>query len=102
MRVKINRDVCTAQLAYCEQCLGKFLREPLGYERHCFEEIVDDGQEDLTIELTSEDNHVVLVLNERERLLAATEGWSYFAGFEPAMYRDHLAESKRDARKSVE
>lgn len=102
MRVKINRDVCVAQLAYCEQCLGKFLREPLGYERHCFEELVEDGKEDLTIELYSEDNHVVLVLNEEQRLEAAAEGWSYFAGFEPPMYRDHLAESKREARKPRE
>ncbi len=88
MRVKIDRDVCTAQLAFCERCLGKFLQEPLGYERHCFEEIVDDGQEDLTIEIVSGEDHVVLVLDEAQRLQAAKEGWSFFVPFLPAMYRN--------------
>lgn len=88
MRVKINRDTCTAQLAFCEQCLGKFLREPMGYERHCFEELEDDGKEELTLEITSNDYHTVLVLNEEQRLLAAIEGWSYFVDFLPSMYRD--------------
>ncbi len=88
MRVKINRDVCTAHLAFCEQCLGKFLREPMGYERHCFEEIADDSSEDLTIEIISGDHRTVLVLDEEQRLLAATEGWSYFVDFLPPMYRD--------------
>jgi hypothetical protein len=37
MRVKINRNICPAHLVFCERCLGKFLRYPLGYERRCFE-----------------------------------------------------------------
>ncbi len=95
MRVKIDRDVCTAQLAFCEQCLGKFLREPMGYERHCFEEIVDDGKEELTIELVSGGHSTVLTLNEEERLLAATEGWSFFVDFIPPMYRDDPAQKQK-------
>ena len=91
MRVSIKRDVCTAQLAFCEQCLGKFLREPMGYERHCFEEIVDDGSDLLTVEIDSGGHKTVLVLSEEERLQAATEGWSYFVDFIPPIYRDDLA-----------
>ncbi len=94
MRVKINRDVCTAQLAFCEQCLGKFLREPMGYERHCFEEIVDDHKDELTIELISEDHTETLVLDEAQRKLAATEGWSFFVNFVPSFYRDQNADKK--------
>ena len=82
MYVKINRDVCPAYLAFCEQCLGKFLREPLGYERRCFMELRDDGQEALTIELHSGDYDTVIVLeNEEERRLVAGEGWSHFVDF---------------------
>lgn len=95
MRVKINRDVCPAHLAFCERCLGQFLKEPLGYERRCFEELVDDGSEDLTIELHSTTHDVVLILNPQERELVAGEGWSYFAGFTPAMYRNDLARAKK-------
>ena len=46
MRVKINRNLCGAHLAFCERCLGQFLKYPMGYERQCFEELVDDGRED--------------------------------------------------------
>jgi hypothetical protein len=91
MRVKIDRNVCTAQLAFCERCLGKFLREPMGYERHCFEEIVDDGKPELTIEILTGDHRTVLVLSEEERLQAAAQGWSFFVDFIPPMYRDGLA-----------
>ncbi|MBN2472578.1 MAG: hypothetical protein JXN59_17765 [Anaerolineae bacterium] len=87
MYVKINRDVCDAQLAFCERCLGKFLREPMGYERHCFDEIVDDGKDEVTIEIHSGENQTVLVLTEEQRLQAAQEGWSFFVDFIPDMYR---------------
>lgn len=93
MRVKINRDVCTAQLAFCERCLGKMLREPMGYERHCFEEIIeDDDSELLTLEITSGGNHTVVTLDEEQRLVAAAEGWSYFVDFIPDMYRTDKAD----------
>lgn len=95
MRVKINRDVCPAHLAFCERCLGQFLKEPLGYERRCFEELVDDGQEDLTIELHSKGHDVVLVLTPEQRRMVAGEGWSHFAGFMPDMYRNELAQAKK-------
>lgn len=88
MRVKINRDVCPAHLAFCELCLGKFLHEPLGYERRCFEELEDDGEELLTIELHSGRHDLVLKLTPEERAMAAGEGWSYFAGFDVPMYRN--------------
>jgi hypothetical protein len=87
MRVKINRDVCSAHLAFCEACLGRFLREPLGYERRCFEELEDDGKEELTIELHSAGHDVVLVLDEETRKLAAGEGWTFFVDFAPSIYR---------------
>jgi hypothetical protein len=93
MRVKIDRDVCPAHLAFCEQCLGKFLREPLGYERRCFLELEDDKKDDLTVELHSGTHDVVLVLNEEERRLVAGEGWSYFVDFDPPMYRNHPPKS---------
>jgi hypothetical protein len=92
MRVKINRDLCIAGLSYCERCLGRFLLYPMGYERRCFEELVDDGQEDLTIELHSGDNDVVLVLNEEQRKMASADGWASVVEFAVPMYRDQHKE----------
>ena len=88
MRVKINRNVCPAQLAFCERCLGRFLLYPMGYERRCFEELEDDGKEELTIQLHSGDVDRVLTLNEEQRRMMAGEGWSAFVDFDVHMYRN--------------
>jgi hypothetical protein len=92
MRVKINRDLCQAQLAFCERCLGQFLKHPMGYEKRCFEELEDDNSELLTIEMYSDNNRVVLVLDEEQRLLMAGEGWATFVDFVVPMYRDKQTE----------
>lgn len=88
MRVKINRNACDAHLAFCERCLGQFLKYPMGYERMCFEELEDDGSEDLTLELHTGDKDVTLVLNEEQRKIMAAEGWAYFVDFAVPMYRE--------------
>lgn len=92
MRVKINRNVCDAQLAFCERCLGQFLKYPMGYERQCFELLEDDGQEELTIELRTGDHTVTLRLDDEERLLLANEGWASFVDFDVPMYREKTEE----------
>lgn len=97
MRVKINRDVCEAHLAFCERCLGQFLKYPMGYERMCFEEIEEDGSDDLTIELQSDGNEQTFVLNEEERQTVAAEGWAYFADFPVPMYRVRKGDVRKPA-----
>jgi hypothetical protein len=92
MRVKINRDLCQAHLAFCERCLGQFLKYPMGYERHCFTELEDDHSDLLTIELHSAGHDVVLVLDEEQRRLIAGEGWAHFVDFPVSMYRDQQPE----------
>jgi hypothetical protein len=76
MYVKLNRDVCGHEIATCERCFGRFLLYPMGYERQCFEEIVDDGSDLLTIDIHSGDKDYHLVLDEKERKLLAAEGWA--------------------------
>lgn len=98
MRVKINRNVCPAHLAFCERCLGRFLLYPMGYERRCFEELEDDGKEDLTLELKSGDNEIVLVLDEAQRKEMAGEGWAYFVDFAVPMYRDDVAKTLHEPK----
>lgn len=88
MYVKINRNVCDHQLPICERCLGKFLTNPMGYERQCFEEIRDDGSDMLTLDIHTGEHNVHLELNESQRLLMAGEGWSKFMDFAVEMYRE--------------
>ncbi len=97
MYVKINRNVCPSHLAFCERCLGQFLKYPLGYERRCFEELVDDGKSELTIDLTTGEQHVVLTLNEEQRNLLACEGWATLVDFAVPMYRDDVARRQRES-----
>jgi hypothetical protein len=94
MRVKINRDVCPANLAYCERCLGQFLKYPMGYERRCFEELEDDGEDLLTIELHTGNHDIVLKLDEEQRRLMAGDGWAYFVDFGVPMYRESPSPSR--------
>ena len=89
MHVKINRDVCPAHIAFCERCLGQFLRYPLGYERRCFEVLDDDQSDILTIDLHSGDQDRTLALDEAQRLAMAGDGWSAFVDFHVPMYRNH-------------
>lgn len=96
MRVRVNRDWCSAPLSFCERCLGRFLEYPLGYERRCFDELEDDGKEELTLEVHSGEHSVTLVLNEEERKLLAGEGWAYFVDFPVPMYRDDKTQYSRE------
>src|SRR5215475_14340516 len=97
MRVKINRNVCSAHLAFCERCLGQFLKHPLGYERRCFVELEDDHSDTLMIELQSSDNVRVLRLDAEQRRMLAGTGWSAFVDFDVPMYRD--TNTKHDLNK---
>lgn len=88
MKVQINRDVCPAHLAFCERCLGKFLVNPLGYERRCFELLEEDGSDILTIDLHTGSHDITLELDEEQRRMAAGEGWASFVDFNVPQYRE--------------
>lgn len=94
MYVKINRNYCDHQLAVCEQCLGKFLANPMGYERQCFEEIRDDGSPLLTIDLHTEERDIRLELTDEQRTLMAGEGWAKFLKLAVPMFRDKADDPK--------
>lgn len=94
MYVKINRNVCGHQLPVCERCLGKFLANPMGYERQCFEQIVDDGSDLLTIDLLTGTEEMRLVLDDEQRKMLAGEGWATFLDLNVPMYREKSEDSK--------
>jgi hypothetical protein len=86
MRVKIDRDVCPASLSFCERCLGKFLKEPLGYERRCFVELEETPGDNLYIDLHTDGRNVHLELTPEER--AQVSEWTELMDFEVGMYRN--------------
>jgi hypothetical protein len=87
MYIKLDRNTCDHQLAICERCLGKVLKDPMGYERQCFLDVVEDGKEELTLEIIDGDTSRVLVLDEEQRLMMAGEGWAKVLDADVAWYR---------------
>lgn len=92
MRVVIDRDLCDASLPYCQRCSAAFIRYPEGSDRLCIRDIVDDGQELLTLELRSDGRELIVELTDEQRELASVEGWEALADFDPALFRSGAME----------
>lgn len=87
MKVIIDRGLCDANLSYCQRCSAAFIRNPQGYDRPCIREIVDDGKDLLTIEMSTDGRQLEIELSEEDRELASVEGWEALADFDPALFR---------------
>lgn len=87
MRVVIDRDLCDANLAFCQRCSAAFIRNPEGVDRPCICDIVDDGSDLLTIQMNTDGRQLVINLSEETRELASVEGWEVLADFDPALFR---------------
>jgi len=95
MKVIIDRDLCDANLSFCQRCSAAFIRFPEGYDRHCIREIIDDGQDLLTLEMRTDGRVLEIALTEEERELASVEGWEVLANFDPALFRTGAMERWR-------
>ena len=82
MRIVINHDSCQHGGAYADRCLAATIRHPLGHERLCTAEIVEDGQAELTVVLIVDDQTYALTFHdELQREIA--ESWGVVAFTEP-------------------
>lgn len=87
MRVILDRGLCDASLSYCQRCSAAFIRYPEGHDRLCIREMIDDGQELLTLEMHTDGRTLEIELTDEMRDLASVEGWEALADFEPAFFR---------------
>ncbi len=88
MKVTIDRDLCDASLPFCQRCSAAFIRYPEGTDRLCIREIEDDGKEELTIAVHSDNKILEITLSDDEREIASLEGWEALADFDPALFRE--------------
>lgn len=88
MKVTIDRNLCDHVLPECERCFARFLQHPMGEDRYCITEYVDDGDPVLTLTLRYDGNEEVLTLTPEEREVVASAGWSQFVKVKPRMYRE--------------
>ncbi|MCA9937493.1 MAG: hypothetical protein KC418_02550 [Anaerolineales bacterium] len=98
MRVVIDRDLCDASLPFCQRCSAAFIRYPEGSDRLCVRDIIDDGQELLTIEMHTDGRTLEIELTEEAHNLASVEGWESLADFDPALFRTGALERWRELR----
>jgi hypothetical protein len=98
MRVVIDRDLCDASLPFCDRCSAAFIRFPEGTDRMCIRDIVEDGQDSLTIEMHTDQKRMVVELTEEMRELASVEGWEALADFDPSLFRSGALERWREIR----
>ena len=87
MKVVIDRNLCNANLDFCQRCSAAFFRHPEGVDRHCIMDIMEDGKETLTMEMNTDGRVIEIELTEEDQELASVEGWEVLADFDPALFR---------------
>ena len=96
MKIVMDRGYCDASLTFCARCSAAFFQKPMGTDRPCIVEIVDDGHEDLLHFVVLTDGRTLefdLTKDLQEGL--AIEGWEFLAGFDPPLFRHGAAERWR-------
>ena len=87
MKVTIDRNICGASLNACEHCFSFFVQNPEGVDRYCIVEQVEDGSDLLTLTLMTDGQVRTMSLDEEQRKMVASEGWSSLVDFVPKFYR---------------
>ncbi len=96
MRIVMDRSYCDASLPFCARCSAAFFRKPLGTDRPCIVEIVDDGDEEmLHFVLLTDDRTLEFDLTDDVQEGLASEGWEFLADFDPGFFREGAAERWR-------
>jgi hypothetical protein len=79
MKITIDHDHCGHSSAFSDRCLAATIRNPLGHERTCMAQFEDDGRSELTIVLIfGGQEHELILHNDLQREIAASEGWTAF------------------------
>ncbi len=102
MKVWIDRDTCQSNLSACISCFGELMRRG-AVDRACILEVEDDGTEDVTVYMRSDNaDHGPYVIPADQRELVAFEGWDHFVDFVPEFRRDEGATRHLTQQKSEE
>jgi len=100
MKIVMDRGYCDATLSFCAQCSAAFFRKPMGTDRACIVDIVDDGNDELLhFEVLSDGRVFEFDLTEEVQEGLAIEGWEFLADFDPALFRHGAAERWRQLGK---
>jgi len=100
MKIVMDRGYCDASLTFCERCSAAFFRKPLGTDRPCIVDIVDDGDDDiLHFEVLTDGRDLKFDLTEDLQEGLALEGWEFLIDFDPDLFRHGAADRWRELEK---
>ena len=100
MKIVMDRGYCDATLSFCARCSAAFFRKPMGTDRPCIVEVVDDGNDELLhFEVITDGRVLKFDLTEDLQEGLAIEGWEFLANFDPALFRHGAAERWRQLGK---
>ena len=93
MRIIMDRGLCDAALTFCARCSAAYFSKPMGTDRPCVIEVIDDGRDDiLHFEVRTDGRVLEFDLTDEVQEGLATEGWEFLADFDPAFFRTGAAE----------
>jgi hypothetical protein len=98
MKVVMDRDLCDATLPFCQRCSAAFIRYPEGSDRLCIRDVIDDGKEQLTLQMFTDGRELQIELTAEQKEIASVEGWEALADFDPALFREGALERWRVIR----
>lgn len=100
MKIVMDRGYCDATLNFCSRCSAAFFRKPMGTDRPCIVDIVDDGNDELLHFVVRTDGRTLeFDLTEELQEGLSIEGWEFLASFDPALFRHGAAERWRQLGK---
>lgn len=92
MKIIMDRDYCDASLPFCARCSAAFFRKPMGTDRPCIVDIIDDGDDELLhFVLLTDGRELEFDLTEEVQAGLASEGWEFLADFDPGFFREGAA-----------
>lgn len=98
VKVVIDRNLCNSSLPFCQRCSAAFFRYPEGTDRLCIVDIIDDGNDLLTLKMITDNRVLEIELNDEELEMASVEGWEALADFDPALFRTGANQKWRELR----
>ena len=96
VKIVMDRGLGDAALSFCARCSATYFQKPMGEDRPCVVNVIDDGKDDLLEFYVRTDGrtlHFELTDELQEGL--ALEGWEFLADFNPALFRKGAAERWR-------
>ncbi len=97
MKIVMDRGYCDASRSFCARCSAAFFQKPMGTDRPCVVDIIDDGDDEmLHFEVRTDGRSLSFDLTEDLQTGLALEGWEFLADFQPEFFRHGAADRWRE------